>query len=286
MMLWWQAVILGLVEGITEFLPVSSTGHLILTSAFLGLDTPEQKAAVDALQIVIQGGAILAVAIVYKERVRQLLYGVIKSDAGGRKLLTNLIVGFLPAAFLGVLFDDLIEQHLFRPMPVLGALFVGGVLLIVLSALFQKNTSLVDVDQLKASQALTIGLLQCLAMWPGTSRSLVTILGGLWVGLSAAQAAQFSFLLGLPTLGGASLYKLYKNLHLAKVHATPNLFESLGVGPVVIGIAVATISAALAVRWLVRFLENRTLAVFGWYRVVFSLLIGFMMLQGWLDIRP
>jgi len=279
----WHAVVLGLVEGITEYLPVSSTGHLILTSALLGLDTPEQKSALAAFEIVIQGGAILAVLGLYWRRVVQMAGGVLGRDPLGRRLLVNLVVGFLPAGLLGPLLDHPIEQHLFHPGPVLGALFLGGVWMIWLDRR-HAPTEGAPLDALGWKQALGIGLFQCAAMWPGTSRSMMAIAGGVLLGLRATEAAEFSFLLGLPTLGGACVYKLAKNL-LASAHAgAPNLFEQLGFAPVALGLAVAAIAAALAVRWLVGFLQRHGLAPFGWYRIALTLVLGALLATGALSL--
>lgn len=298
---WWQAIVLGLVEGITEYLPVSSTGHLILAAAFLGLDTPELKSSVDAFNIVIQGGAILAVLGLYIGRVLQMLRGLAGKDAAGRKLLINLLIAFMPAAILGVLLDDWIGEKLFHPAPVVLALVLGGVYMIALDVWRKKkfarqtaapqtsdtsadtsaNTTAragIDIEELTPAKALFIGLLQCIAMWPGTSRSMMTITGGVMAGLRPAQAAEFSFLLGLPTLGGACVYKLLKNLKESSDAGTPNLFEQLGIMPVLIGVAVATISAALAVKWLVGFLNTHGLTPFGVYRIILGAILGAMVL--------
>lgn len=275
---WWQAAILGLVEGITEYLPISSTGHLIITSALLGLDDPATKSAVDAFNIVIQGGAILAVLGLYRKRVVQMLKGLVGKDQAGFRLAMNLFIAFLPAAVLGFLFDDWIEARLFFLWPVAGALFVGGIYMILVDRLrmarLREDEKLnpgkeheFGLEQMNGFQALIIGLLQCIAMWPGTSRSMMTITGGVLVGLRPRQAAEFSFLLGLPTLGGATVFKFYKNLSDAAESGEPNMIELLGWSNLLIGIAVATVSAMIAVRWLVGFLNKHGLAVFGYYRI-------------------
>jgi undecaprenyl-diphosphatase len=281
---WWQAVVLGLVEGVTEYLPVSSTGHLILTSALLGLARPDRAAALAAFEIVIQGGAILAVLGLYWRRVVQMGAGVLGRDPRGRRLLVNLVVGFLPAGLLGPLLDGAIERHLFAAGPVLAALLVGGAWMIWLDRRHAPESG-AGLEDLDWRHALGIGLLQCAAMWPGTSRSMMTIAGGMILGLRAADAAEFSFLLGLPTLGGACAFKLAKNLLEAAHTGTPNLFEQLGPAPVALGLAVAALSAALAVRWLVAFLRRQGLAPFGWYRIALAVILGAALLGGVVELR-
>lgn len=282
----WQAIVLGLVEGITEYLPISSTGHLIIASSLMGMDTPDQKSAIDAFNIVIQGGAILAVLGLYHQRVRQMMLGIMGKNPAGLKLFLLLVVAFLPAAVLGVLLDDWIEARLFHLWPVVGALVVGGVYMVLVDLHTRKKVRLPgvpsrpdagierDITELTFAQALFIGSLQCIAMWPGTSRSMMTITGGIMCRLRPAQAAEFSFLLGLPTLGGATCYKLLKNLKAAsddpQMH---NLFEQLGIVPVIVGVVVAAISAAIAVKWLVGFLNKHGLVGFGVYRIVLAIVL-------------
>jgi undecaprenyl-diphosphatase len=282
----WQAAVLGLVEGVTEYLPVSSTGHLILAQSLLGLDQPEIASAMDAFSIVIQGGAILAVLGLYASRVAQMLRGLIGRDAAGRRLLVNIAIAFLPAAVLGPLIDDWLELHLFRPLPVVGALLAGGVWMVWLDRDRDAAAArpALELDALDWRRALAIGALQCVAMWPGTSRSMMTIAGGTLVGLRPRDAAEFSFLLGVPTLGGACLFKLAKNLLASSRDGTPNLVETLGAGSVAVGIAVATISAAVAVRWLVAFLNRHGLAAFGWYRIGLSAVMAIAFYLGWVRI--
>jgi len=282
-----QAIILGLVEGITEYLPVSSTGHLILASAFLGLDDPAVKSSVDAFNIVIQGGAILAVLGLYFPRVLSMLRGLLGRDRNGLRLAVNILIAFLPAAILGMLLDDWISSKLFSPGPVIAALVVGGVYMIALERWRKRRFPEakdgqvqpgLDIDDLTPAKALFIGLVQCIAMWPGTSRSMMTITGGVMAGLRPARAAEFSFLLGLPTLGGACCYKLLKNLKHASESGEPNLFEQLGYLPVVLGILVAAISAAFAVKWLVGFLNRNGLTPFGVYRILLGVLLAGLVL--------
>lgn len=290
-----DAIILGLVEGITEYLPISSTGHLILASALLGLNkSADSKHAVDTFTIVIQGGAILAVLGLYWPRVVQMLRGLAGRDPVGRRLFLNILIAFLPAAVLGVMLDDWIELHLFHPVPVLAALALGGVAMIVIGrwqrSFFRGDEhadptdtrSYVDIEHLTWKRALLVGLLQCVAMWPGTSRSMMTIVGGMLVGMRPRQAAEFSFLLGLPTLGGACAYKILKSLQSDQA----SFIDQIGWLPIVVGLAVATISAALAIKWLVAFLTHHGLALFGWYRLALCAVMAVLLWRGWLTIAP
>lgn len=302
-----DAIILGLVEGITEFLPVSSTGHLIIASGLLGLTgDPEMKRAADDFAIVIQGGAILAVLGLYWPRVLQCVRAWLPgsmeaaSRAAGRRLTINLIVAFIPAAVLGLRLNDLIDEHLFHTGPVLAALALGGVWMIWLDRRRRKRLTdprapdldpetpgrqvELTIDQLTWKRALVIGLLQCVAMWPGTSRSMMTIAGGMMVGLKPREAAELSFLLGLPTLGAACLYRLFKNVYGAHKDGTPNMFDQLGWTNILLGVAVATVSAALAVKWLVGFLNRRGLAPFGWYRLALCIVLGGLVAAGVVEV--
>jgi len=280
----WQAAVLGLVEGITEYLPISSTGHLIVASSLMGLgETPEQKHAVDGFNIVIQGGAILAVAGIFWPRVWGMLKGLVGKDPRGFLLACKLMVAFLPAMVLGLLLDDWLEERLFFPGPVVAAMLVGGVFMLLLDQWRNGRFGLrpqvpeVDVADITWKQAFIIGCFQCVAMWPGTSRSMMTIAGGVIVGLKPRQAAEFSFLLGLPTLGGATLLKLGKH---------PGLFRELGVVPCLVGIAVATVSAFLAVRWLIGILNRWGLSPFGWYRLAAGTVLLVLVMRGTLTIAP
>ncbi len=278
-----QAIILGLVEGITEYLPVSSTGHLILTAWLLGLtEDAARKSAIDAFNIIIQGGAILAVLGLYRARVASMIRGLCGKDRAGRDLFAKLVVAFLPAAILGLLLDDWLEARLFHPVPVLIALGGGGVLLLVLSPwirtlVVREEHEAADFSSLSFRAALLIGLMQSIAMWPGTSRSMMTILGGILCGLSPRRAAEFSFLLGLPTLGAACLYKIFK---ASKDDPAAFLASLGGPLPVIVGIAVAAVSAALAIRWLVAYLGRGGFAVFGWWRLAVASALGAGILSG------
>lgn len=294
---WWQAVILGLVEGITEYLPVSSTGHLIIATELMRFDE-EVRPHVDAFNIVIQGGAILAVAGLYFSRIVQMLRGLVGRDHAGRKLLINLFIAFLPAAVLGVLLDSTISTYLFSTWPVLAALLLGGIWMIWLDRWRSRRIAqetdqgvepeqsrfCMEIDDLTWKHALGIGLLQCLAMWPGTSRSMMTIAGGTLIGLKPKAAAEFSFLLGLPTLGGACVYKLGRNLQESARSGEDNMFEALGTTPLVIGLVVATVSAAFAIKWLVAFLTKHGLSAFGWYRIALCIVLGSLVAAGLVQV--
>lgn len=277
MLAWWQAVVLGVVEGVTEYLPVSSTGHLILTASLLGLDGRDTKEALDAYLVVVQGGAILAVLWLYRERVAQIVRGLVGRDARGMRLARNVALAFIPSAVAGLLLNHVIKAALFSAWPVLAALAAGGVWMIWLG---RRDDGEGDVTAMSWRTALGIGLFQTLALWPGTSRSMVTIGGGMLLGLSAVAAAEFSFLLGLPTLGAACLHDLVGDLG----HGGPSMFDQLGAGPVWLGFAVATVSAVLAVRWLVSFLTRHGLAPFGWYRIALSAVLAVLILSGALHI--
>jgi undecaprenyl-diphosphatase len=285
----WQAAVLGLVEGITEYLPISSTGHLILTSSLLGIDQPEaRKAAVDNFCIVIQGGAILAVLTLYWPSVLRMVKGLLGKDPAGFKLFCNLVLAFIPAAVLGLLLDDWIESKLFHPGPVIAALLLGGLFMIFLDqwrkgrfsrpTFFASQTD--DVMLVRPKQALTIGCMQVLAMWPGTSRSMMTIAGGVIAGLTPRAAAQFSFLLGLPTLGAATCYKLLKDFLHARKTGAPTMIETLGTLPILVGVAVAMVSAIIAVKWLVGFLTKHGLTPFGWYRIALAIVLTLLAWRG------
>lgn len=283
----WQAIVLGIVEGITEYLPVSSTGHLILASGLMGLsDTPEGHKAVSAFNIVIQGGAILAVLGLYRQRVWQMIQGLLGKDPVGLRMAVNIIIAFIPAAVLGVAFNDMIEAHLFTASVVLTMLALGGVYMIALDKAIiaprRKEQAGKSIEQLRPSQAFIIGLLQCVAMVPGTSRSMMTITGGVLVGLKPKDAAEFSFLLGLPTLGGACAYTLAKDI----VSDEPSMFDVIGWPAIAVGMVVSTLAAALAVKWLVGFLNKHGLAPFGWYRLALTAVLFGALLAGWVAFVP
>lgn len=282
---WYHAIILGIVEGITEFLPVSSTGHLILAASLMGVAEDEQtQAALDGYIIVMQGFALLAIVGLYFPRVKQMILGLLGRDLLGRKLMVNLSIAFLPILVVGPVLYPLITEWLFRPIPVLAALFLGGVWMIWIDRrrkqLGEEQFSL-EIDDLTWKHALGIGLFQCVSVWPGTSRAMMTIAGGTVLGLKPAKAAEFSFLLALPTIAAATAYELFMNFVLARNDAeTPNMIEVLGVMPFVLGIIVTILSAAAAVAWLVAFLSHHGLSAFGWYRIALCVVMGSLVYGG------
>lgn len=268
-----EALVFGLVEGITEFLPVSSTGHLILTNEWIkkpGHIELSKQEAVNAYLIVIQAGAIFAVAIIYWRRIISVFLGFLGLDSTGRKLGINLITAFIPAALLGPLLDSWIESLLFGPIPVAVALIAGSLLMHWAEKRKMKIERIggeaeKGLDDLNLMNSLKIGLLQCVAMCPGTSRSMMTIVGGYLVGLSRKQSAEFSFLLGLVTLTAAAVYK---GVTSGKV-----IISSLAFGPMLFGCLIAGISAAVSVRWLVGYLSKNGLGFFVWYRLALGLIV-------------
>lgn len=268
-----DATIYGIIEGVTEFLPISSTGHLIIASEILENESSSEnkKEAINAYLIVIQGGAILAVALIYRLQVWSMLLGILGLNPSGRKLLTNLVIAFLPAAFLGLLLDDLIESYLFGLLPVAIALFAGGLFMAwaekrkISRERVMGNSTEKSLEDLTLGSSLMIGFLQCVAMWPGTSRSMMTIVGGYLVGLSRVHAAEFSFLLGLITLTAAAGYKCVTKWEAMNQYLT--------LGPVVLGCIVAGVFAGLSVFWLVGYLSRKGLGVFVIYRIILSIIV-------------
>jgi undecaprenyl-diphosphatase len=252
----WQALILGLVEGLTEYLPVSSTGHLVVTQRLLGIGASE---AANAYAVAIQAGAIAAVIGLYRRRVAQLCLGLVGRHAEGRRLLVALVVAFVPAAILGVAFDEKIETYLFGPWPIVAAWVAGGLLLIALGPYLQPGKPGAPVESVTPRLALYIGLAQCAALCPGVSRSLATILGGLAAGLSVVAAVEFSFLLGLLTLGAATAYK--------SLGSGAIMLETYGPAAIAVGFGAAWLSAVLSVRWMVSWLGRQGFRVFAIWRL-------------------
>lgn len=262
---WMEAVVLGAVEGFTEYLPISSTGHLIVVQRWMGLAAGEQDAA-NALAICIQIGAILAVLWLYFGRFRQVFRGLTGSDADGLRLLRNLVIAFIPAAVLGLLFGDLLKSHLFGTRPVAVASFVGGiVILLVASKIKPCGSGDRQLEAMTWRQSLTVGVIHCLALFPGFSRSLAAILGCTWVGLELTAAVEFSFLLGLVTLTAATAYE-------GLAHGG-EIVTQYGVLMPLLSIGVAFVTAILSVRFMLRVLGRWGLAPFGYYRIALSALI-------------
>jgi len=278
-MTWYQALVLGIVEGLTEYLPVSSTGHLILASWLLGLSTdPQRWRAAFSFNVIIQSGAIAAVLIVYRLRVRSILAGFAGLDPGGRRLGRNLLIAFMPSAVAGILVGDTVKAWLNGPWPVVVATFAGACLM--LAVVRWRRDAARDggngLDAIDGRVAFLIGLAQCVAMWPGASRSMATIVSGLVLGLRPTAAAEFSFLLGLLTLTAATAYTMLRD--------GMEILARFGAGPVMIGLTASTISAAAAVRWFVEFLNDRGLAPFAWYRVFLAVALAAALLSGQLEV--
>lgn len=264
----WQSVLLGLVEGLTEFLPVSSTAHLLLVQRLLGM----RGEAANAFAIAIQGGAILAVLALYRQRIRAMIAGAAGRDPSGGGLLLCVIVAFLPAAVIGKLFNDAIEAHLLGLWPVVTSWFLGGIGILALDRALRARSEGRPLASLSTRDAALIGLAQCVAMWPGTSRSLATIVAGLLLGLSMAAAVEFSFLLGVVTLGAAASYKVLKG--------GTAMLASYGAANLLVGLAVATASAWASARWMVGWLQRKGFALFGYYRVGLAIAVTALLVTG------
>jgi undecaprenyl-diphosphatase len=267
----FQALVLGLVEGLTEYLPVSSTGHLLLAQRLMGI---ESSTASDAFAICIQAGAILAVLGLYRGRVGQMTLGLLGRDETGRRLLFNLVAAFVPAAVLGLLLEKTIKKYLFGGdewglWPVVAAWLVGGLAILAVSLARKRRgaspTTGFALDNLTMRMALIVGVAQCLAMWPGVSRSLITIVGGVLVGLSLPAAVELSFLLGVITLTAATAYDALKH--------GPEMLATYGAVPLLIGFGAAWLSAVLAVQWMVGYLKSHGMEIFGWYRVLLAMAV-------------
>lgn len=293
-----DAIVLGLVEGVTEFLPISSTGHLVIANDLLGLESEEPlhdaagqplwyrkpspklpegepltlKLAADTYTVVIQVGAILAVVLLYWQQLIGMVFGLAGRSTDGLRLLRNVILAFVPVGVVGFLAHDWIDRHLFSVNWVIGSLVVGA-LLMLWAERWRKANSGIGYSRnspadLSPNKSVGIGFAQCLALWPGMSRSMVTIVAGYLAGLSPAKAAEFSFLVGLPTLGGAAVFKAWKS--------GAAMIAVFGWSHVLIGTFVASISAAVAVKFLVAFLSRRGLAIFAWYRLALAVVLAAM----------
>ncbi|WP_347987860.1 undecaprenyl-diphosphate phosphatase [Methylomonas sp. AM2-LC] len=257
--LFFKALILGIVEGLTEFLPVSSTGHLILAGDLLAFNDDKAK----LFCIVIQVGAILAICWEYRLKITQVLLGV-THQRQAQKFVINLVIAFLPAAILGFLFSKYIKAVLFKPLPVALA-FIIGALVIIWAEKREHTVRVQEVDDLSFLDAFKLGIAQAFALIPGTSRSGATIIGGLLFGLSRKAATEFSFFLAIPTLVAASAYDLYKHRDLVNFSDDAGLFA--------VGLVTAFLSALLAVKGLLRYISQHNFIIFAWYRIVFGLVV-------------
>lgn len=265
---WFYALIYGIVEGITEFLPISSTGHLILTGNLLGV--PWTKEVKDTFEVVIQGGAILSVLVFYWRDFLKIRH--VNTDPQQRTLWLGVLVACIPAVILGLLFGDAIKANLFRPSVVAWALIVGGVLMWLIESR-RVTPSVSAIEGIGVRRSFMIGALQCLALlWPGFSRSASSILGGMVLGLDRATATRFSFYLGVPTLGGAALLNLIQEREL--------IFGEIGLLNVVIGAGVSFVTAYLAIGWLLKFVSTNTFKGFAVYRVIVGILILVLLATG------
>jgi undecaprenyl-diphosphatase len=261
---WLDAVLMGVIEGLTEFLPVSSTGHLILLGDRLG----QTGSAAKTLEIVIQLGAVLAVVVYYRARLGLLVRGILKRDSSSIRLTGALALAFVPAAVVGLLAHKAIKALLFHPAPVAGALIVGGIVMITVEIWRQRrNAPTVDgLEHVTLRRALAIGIGQCLSLWPGASRSMTTMVSAQMTGLSASTAADFSFLLAIPTLGAATVYDLMKNYKT--LASTPGALDAL-----VIGMVVSFVVALLVIAAFLRYLKRFGLTPFGVYRILLGVLV-------------
>ena len=257
-----KAAIMGIVEGLTEFLPISSTGHLILAGSLLGFDDDKAK----VFDIAIQTGAIFAVILVYWQKIRDTLVSL-PNDKQAQQFALNVLIAFIPAVVLGLLFGKAIKAHLFTPVVVASTFIIGGFIILWAEKRQQRNPATARihaVEEMTAMDALKVGLVQCLAMIPGTSRSGSTIIGGMLLGLSRKASTDFSFYLAIPTLIGAGVYSLYKERALLSMADVP-LFG--------VGLLFSFISAWLCIRWLLRYIATHSFVMFAWYRIAFGLVV-------------
>ena len=275
-----KAAVMGVVEGLTEFLPISSTGHLILAASLLDFTGDTVK----VFEIAIQTGAMLAVVWQFRQRLLATASGI-SHDRLAQRFALNVLVAFIPAVVLGLLLGDRIKQHLFAPVPVALAFVVGGVLILLIEARHKRLYGAVDltgtrrarvqtIDDMTVADALKVGLLQCLALIPGTSRSGATIIGALVLGFSRRAATEFSFYLGIPTLMGAGAYSVWKQRALLSMADVP-MFA--------VGTVTAFFSALLCIRWLIRYVSSHDFTPFAWYRIVFGGLVLLTAWTGWVS---
>ncbi|WP_283254316.1 undecaprenyl-diphosphate phosphatase [Ramlibacter paludis] len=264
-----KAAIMGIVEGLTEFLPISSTGHLILAGALLHFD--DEKAKV--FDIAIQTGAILAVILVYWQKIRSTIVAL-PSEKQAQRFTLNVIVAFIPAVVLGLLLGKAIKEHLFTPVVVATTFIVGGFIILWAERRQQAVVRVQEVEDMTWLDALKLGLVQCLALVPGTSRSGATIIGGMLLGLSRKAATEFSFYLAIPTLIGAGAYSLYKERHLLSAADAPMFL---------VGLFFSFVAAWLCVRWLLRYISSHSFTPFAWYRIAFGIVVLLTGLTGWVQ---
>jgi undecaprenyl-diphosphatase len=269
-----KALIMGLVEGFTEFLPISSTGHLILAGSLLDFTDDVSTEIMQVFQIAIQAGAMMAVIWEYRVKIASVMSGLF-SDAKSQKFALNVVIAFLPAAILGLMFAGMIKAALFKPVPVALAFIVGGIIILLVERRARNNPVAVRIDSVEDMShvdAFKVGCAQAFALIPGTSRSGATIIGAMMFGLSRKAATEFSFFLAIPTLLGATVYSLYKARDVLSVAYLP-LFG--------IGTAAAFVSAFLCVRWLLRYISTHDFTFFAWYRIGFGLLVLASSHYGW-----
>ena len=266
-----KVIIMGIVEGLTEFLPISSTGHLILAGSLLNFTGDKVK----VFEIVIQAGAMLAVCWEYRVKIARVIIDI-RSDIAARRFVVNLLVAFLPAVVLGLAFGKAIKAHLFKPVPVALAFIIGAFIIMIVEKRNRRTlfTRVDSVDDMSLLDALKVGIAQCFALIPGTSRSGATIIGAMAFGLSRRAATEFSFFLAIPTLFGATVYSLYKERALLSAGDLP-MFG--------LGAFSAFVSAFLCVRWLLRYISSHDFLWFAWYRIVFGVIVLATALTGWVS---
>ena len=275
-----KAAVMGIVEGLTEFLPISSTGHLILAASLLGLTGDTVK----VFEIAIQTGAMFAVVWEYRAKLTATVAGL-RADPVAQRFALNVVIAFIPAVVFGLTLGAIIKQHLFHPVPVALAFVIGGLIILGVERRHhrrygerdlqgRRHARVETVDDMTALDALKVGLVQCAALIPGTSRSGATIIGAMMFGFSRKAATEFSFFLGIPTLMGAGAYSLYKQRHALSLADLP-MFA--------VGLAFAFLSALLCIRWLIRYVSSHDFRVFAWYRIAFGAVVLLTAWGGWVD---